>query len=74
MDTKTRTIGWVGTATSIIGSFTVSFHFFLLGYILFLAGSISWLYIGKIRRDKPLMVLNAAFLVANMIGLYNAAI
>lgn len=74
MHKNTRTIGWLGTATSIVGSFTVAAHFFLFGYILFLVGSISWLYIGKVRRDKPLMVLNAAFLVANMIGLYNAAI
>jgi len=65
-------IGWFGTVTSILGSFTVALHFMLAGYVLFLAGSISWLYVGYIRRDWSIAVLNGFFLTANMIGLYNA--
>ena len=67
-----KTIAWFGTVTSIIGSFTVALHFMLAGYVLFLAGSISWLYVGIIRRDWSISVLNGFFLTANMIGLYNA--
>ena len=67
-----KTIAWFGTVTSILGSFTVALHFMLAGYVLFLAGSISWLYVGIIRRDNSLMVLNGFFLTANLIGLYNA--
>ena len=67
-----KTIAWFGTVTSILGSFTVALHFMLAGYVLFLAGSISWLYVGIIRRDWSISVLNGFFLTANMIGLYNA--
>jgi hypothetical protein len=67
-----KTISWFGTITSILGSFTVALHFMLAGYVLFLAGSISWLYVGVIRRDYSIAVLNGFFLTANMIGLYNA--
>jgi hypothetical protein len=65
-------IGWFGTVTSIIGSFTVALHFMLAGYVLFLAGSISWFCVGLYRRDWSIAVLNGFFLTANMIGLYNA--
>ncbi len=63
---------WFGTATSIAGSFLVSFHFFLLGYCFFLLGGLSWLVVGFVSKNKPLMTLNGFFLVANLIGVYNA--
>lgn len=62
-------IKWFGTISSVLGSFVVALQIYLLGYILFLAGSISWLYIGIINRDKPLWILNGCFLTANIIGL-----
>lgn len=63
-------ISWVGTVASIIGSFAVAFQIYILGYGLFLIGSISWLGVGIIRRDRSLMVLNGFFLVANIIGMW----
>jgi hypothetical protein len=65
-------IGWLGTITSVIGSFTVALHYMLAGYGFFLVGSISWLFVAIIRRDKSLAVLNGFFLAANIIGAYNA--
>ena len=65
-------IGWLGTVTSVIGSFTVALHFALAGYLLFIVGSISWLFVAIVRRDKSLAVLNGFFLAANLIGVYNA--
>lgn len=64
-------ISWVGTLTSILGSFLVANKMFQIGYILFTIGSISWLVVAIAKRDKPLGVLNATFFVANVIGLYN---
>ena len=63
--------GWLGTLASIVGSFLVALQFMLVGYSCFLVGSIAWLYIGVTRGDKPLVVLNGAFLIANLIGFYN---
>jgi hypothetical protein len=63
---------WLGTVTSIAGSFSVAFQSYTFGYMLFMLGSISWLTVAAYRKDFALGVLNGTFLVANIIGLYNA--
>lgn len=63
---------WLGTIASVVGSFVVALQIYILGYILFLIGSVSWLYIGIKSGDKPLTVLNGFFLAANIIGLWKA--
>lgn len=67
-------IKWFGTITNIIGAFTVAYHMFLVGYICFTLGSVAWLYIGIKGNDKPLILLNGVFLIANILGLYNAVL
>jgi hypothetical protein len=62
---------WFGTATSIIGSFLVAFGLAKFGYLFFTAGSLSWLVVACIRRDKALGVLNGTFFLANLVGVYN---
>lgn len=65
-------LSWVGTISSILGSFTVAFGAMLAGYSLFLIGSISWLIVAIRRKDKALGTLNLAFLAANIIGFYRS--
>jgi hypothetical protein len=65
-------IAWIGTIASVVGSFAIAFQIFIWGYLLFMIGSISWLLVALIKRDKPLGILNLFFLTANIIGLYNA--
>jgi hypothetical protein len=65
-------ISWLGTFSSVAGSFTVAMKFLVAGYSLFLIGAVSWLIVGIVRRDSALIALNGAFLFANLIGLYNA--
>lgn len=65
-------ISWFGTFTSILGAFLVAMQYFKLGYVAFILGSASWLYIAYITRDRALLVMNTTFLVANIIGTYNA--
>lgn len=62
-------IAWIGTICSIMGSFAVAFQIFIWGYALFMIGSISWLWVAIMRRDKSLGILNSFFLTANIIGL-----
>ena len=64
-------VSWFGTITSVLGSFLVANKMFQLGYILFTFGSMSWLIVAWAKRDKALGVLNATFLVANIMGLIN---
>lgn len=61
---------WIGTLTSISGSFLVAFGILQMGYLMFLVGSISWLIIAVRRCDRALGVLNLVFLIANLIGLW----
>lgn len=65
-------ISWIGTLTSIMGSFCVAFGLMQIGYCLFMVGSASWLWVAFVSRDKALGVLNATFFVANIIGVYRA--
>lgn len=67
-----KNLSWFGTASSIIGSFIVAFGFFKIGYLAFLFGSAAWLIVGHLKDDKPLMVLNGTFFVANIIGIFRA--
>lgn len=67
-----KTISWIGTIASILGSFLMAFGFMLIGYICFTLGSVSWLIVGFVNKDKALITLNGAFFTANLIGLYNA--
>lgn len=67
-----KSIKWLGTLASIAGSFVVASKIFLLGYCLFIVGSVSWLIVGIREREMPLIVLNGTFLCANILGLYNA--
>ena len=52
-----------------MGSFLVAFGIMNWGYLCFITGTISWLIIAIMRRDKALGVLNGAFLIANVIGI-----
>jgi hypothetical protein len=62
-------LAWIGTISSILGSFLVAFGIVFYGYIAFITGCTSWLVIAAMRRDKPLAALNGAFMVANIIGI-----
>lgn len=66
-----KKIAWLGTLTSVLGSFIMALKIFLLGYIFFIVGSVSWLVVGIAKRDNALIALNGAFLLANLIGVYN---
>lgn len=59
---------WFGTVSSILGSFAIAFGHMKLGYTLFLFGSLSWLVVGVVTKNRPLVVLNGTFFVANVIG------
>lgn len=67
-----KTLQWFGTGTSVAGSFTVALGFMLTGYLAFILGATAWLIVGFVNKNKPLIVLNGFFFVANIIGLYRA--
>jgi uncharacterized protein with PQ loop repeat len=64
-------LAWIGTISSIIGSFMVATGITLMGYYFFTVGSFCWLMVAYKRKDKALGMLNGTFFVANIIGLFN---
>jgi nicotinamide riboside transporter PnuC len=62
-------ISWIGTLSSILGSFLVAFGVASVGYVAFLVGSFSWLVVAYKRRDRALALLNLTFFAANIIGI-----
>ena len=64
-------LSWFGTFVSILGSFAVASKMFQIGYVLFTFGSLSWLIVAYVKRDKALGVLNGTFFAANLLGIYN---
>lgn len=64
-------LSWFGTFVSILGSFAVASKMFQIGYVLFTFGSLSWLIVAWVKRDKALGVLNGTFFMANLLGIYN---
>ena len=65
-------ISWLGTIASIIGAFIVASKLFFIGYCFFMVGSVSWLIVGIVRKDKSLIVLNGTFFIANILGFFNS--
>lgn len=64
-------LSWIGTLTSIIGSFLVAFGVAVVGYVFFVVGSLSWLIVAVKTKNSALGVLNGTFFCANIIGLIN---
>ena len=64
-------LSWIGTLTSIIGSFLVAFGVAVGGYVFFIVGSLSWLIVAVKTKNSALGVLNGTFFCANIIGLIN---
>ena len=67
-----KIISWIGTISSILGAYLMALGYVQYGYIAFSIGSISCLYVAGNKKDMPLIVLNGAFFLANIIGLYRA--
>jgi uncharacterized protein with PQ loop repeat len=65
-------ISWLGTIASIVGAFVVASKLFFVGYCFFMVGSVSWLIVGIVRKDKSLIVLNGTFFIANILGFFNS--
>lgn len=62
---------WIGTITSVMGAFFLALHFPITGYILFTIGSGAWFIVGFWTKDRAMIVLNAFFLAADFLGLWN---
>jgi membrane protein implicated in regulation of membrane protease activity len=63
---------WMGTAFGIAGALLVALNVPISGwgFVLFLVSSLSWLTVALSRSDRPLALINAAFTLCNLLGIY----
>jgi drug/metabolite transporter (DMT)-like permease len=63
---------WAGTAFGVAGATLIALNLPISGwgFILFLVSSASWTVAGVMMREHSLILLNAAFTVINVIGIY----
>ena len=63
---------WVGTAAGIAGAVLISLNLGLvvLGFGLFLVSSLIWATVGWLQREPSLTLLQAAFTVINVMGIW----
>ena len=67
-------LSWVGTVSSIVGSFAVAAKFLILGYCTFLIGVFALVIVFGVQRNKAMITQQVFFLAANILGLYNALV
>jgi uncharacterized membrane protein len=65
-------VKWVGTATGVLGALILALNIPLSGWgwILFLVSSVSWTFAGLVMKDMSLAVLQFAFVVVDLIGVW----
>ena len=63
---------WVGTATGVIGAFILALNLPLSGWgwVLFAPSSLCWTIAGMVMRDYSLVVLQSAFFVVDIVGIW----
>lgn len=66
----------VGTAANVIGALLLSAgaSYAVIGYSIFILGSVCWGWVGYKVKDTALLTLNVFFVVCNFIGIYNYGI
>ncbi len=65
-------VKWVGTATGVLGALILALNIPLSGWgwALFLISSLSWTFAGVVMKDMSLAILQFAFVVVDMIGVW----
>ena len=66
-----KTLETFGTALAVIGSFLVAMKYAQYGYPFFFISSISMLIAAIGMKNRNYAILNSAFLMANIVGLFN---
>ncbi len=67
---------WIGTATGVTGAVLIALNLDVVayGFGLFLISSLLWAWVGWMHRETSLVVLQSAFTVINVLGIFRWAI
>lgn len=66
------TLKWIGTLTGVLGALMLALNIPLSGWgwVLFLISSLAWTLAGAVMKDMSLVVLQFAFVVVDLIGVW----
>ncbi|HEY4112906.1 MAG TPA: DUF6552 family protein [Rhizomicrobium sp.] len=69
--TKIGLTKWISTALQLTGCAIVALKLPFSGFAfpIMLVGSLGWMAVGLIARDRPLVVLNLAYSATNILGI-----
>lgn len=65
-------VKWIGTAAGIGGGVMVALNLGIVeyGFMLFLLSSLLWCLVGLIQREPSLYVLQAVFMIVDVLGVW----
>lgn len=68
-----KVLSSTGLVTGVLGALLIALNagYFVMGYTLFLASSISWVVYALRTKQINLTILNTVFGIINALGLYN---
>jgi hypothetical protein len=63
---------WIGTVCGVTGATLIALNLGVVGcgFALFLVSSLSWGAVGLVQREPSLIVLQSAFTIINVLGLW----
>ena len=64
-----KALSWFGMFTTVAGSYSMSWGHIFAGFALLFAGSLAWFYIGIVKREHAMWVMQAVLFVSEIIGL-----
>ena len=70
--TAMRIAKWTGTVAGVSGATVIALNLGIVGYgfVLFLVSSVLWSAVGLVQREPSLVVLQGAFTLINVLGIY----
>jgi hypothetical protein len=68
-------VKWTGTAAGIFGGAIVALNLGIVqyGFVLFLISSLLWCLAGLIQREPSLYILQAVFMIVDILGVWRWA-
>jgi hypothetical protein len=70
MNSRTQTVEKLGAAFGILGAFLAAAGFGIIGYPCFTLSSVLLVYTSIMQKNYNLLSMQAAFLAANILGIF----
>ena len=66
-----ESLGWIGTALILLGTFVNARGLFLYAFIIWIIGDITWIVYDSFINNFSHLSLSATIILINLYGIYN---